>query len=91
MIPPEIKLEREQHALIQDLLLYQVGFDKVTCSVASIGHPNADGSRQYARAINCILDEGRLGITTPCTSQQPTQRQGPPLEPRSPPAETQID
>ncbi len=67
--PPEVKVDREHACNNPGPFALSGSFDKVTCAVASIAHPNADGARQYARTINCIVDEA-FQLTTSCPPPQ---------------------
>jgi Bacterial Ig domain len=83
--PNEIKSEREQACNNPGSFAFRGSFDTLTCSIASIGHPNEAGARQYAKEICPIVNEA-FGITAPC-SQPPKGGVGPPAIPRPPPPE----
>jgi hypothetical protein len=78
--PHEVKVDREHACNNPGPLALPGSFDKITCAIASIAHPNADGARQYSRTINCIVDDA-FQLPTSCPPPPP---QKPPAEPSAP-------
>jgi hypothetical protein len=51
----EVKEERAHACNNPGIFSVPNSFDSITCPVASIGHPNFDGAKEYARAITAVL------------------------------------